>query len=80
MWEADDSVDLWADAVPDRGGGVDGGHEHELGPVVGRLVQQGVVDLGLVEAVRDEVLLIDARLTGDGEDGKRRDGMGDLDV
>ena len=63
-----------------RGRGVDGGHEHELGLVVGRLVQQRIVDLCLVEAVRDEVLRIHPSGLGDLLDGPRFNGMGNLDV
>ena len=63
-----------------RRGGVDGGDQHQLGVVVRRLVQQRVVDFGLVESVRDDVLPIDACFASDLGDGKRLDGMCNLDV
>ena len=63
-----------------RGRGVDGGHENELSLMVTRLVQKRVIDFGLVEAVRDEVLGDDAGRLGNLRDRPRLNGMGDFDI
>ena len=48
-----------------RGGGVDGGHQHQLavGPVA-QPVDQGLAQLGLVVAVGLQLLLLDAQFPG----------------
>ena len=62
------------------GRGVDGGHEDELGLVIGRLVEQRIVDLSLVEAVRNQVLYVDTGVLSHLGNGQRRDGTCDFDV
>ena len=60
--------------------GVDGGHEDELGLVISWLIKQRVVDLSLVEAVRNQVLYVDTGVLGHLGNGQRCDGTCDFDV
>ena len=62
------------------GRGVDSGHEDELGLMISWLVEQGVVDLSLVEAVRNQVFYVDAGVLGNLGNGQRRDGTCDFDI
>ena len=59
---------------------VDSGHEDELGLVISRLVEQGIIDLSLVEAVRNQVLNVDAGVLGHLGNRQRRDRTCDFDV
>ena len=63
-----------------RGRWVDSGHEDELGLVISRLVEQRIVDLSLVEAVRNKVLNVDAGVLGHLGNRQRRDRTCDFDV
>ena len=60
--------------------GVDGGHEDELGLVISWLIEQRVVDLSLVEAVRNQMLYVDAGVLSHLGNGQRCDGTCDFDV
>ena len=60
--------------------GVDGGHEDKLGLVIGRLVEQGIVDLCLVKAVRNQMLNVDAGVLGHLGNRQRRNRTCDFDV
>jgi hypothetical protein len=60
--------------------GVDGGHEDKLGLVISWLVEQGIVDLCLVKAVRNKVLNVDAGVLGHLGNRQRRDRTCDFDV
>ena len=60
--------------------GVDGGHEDELGLVISWLVEQGIVDLCLVKAVRNQVLNVDAGVLGHLGNRQRSNRTCDFDV
>ena len=63
-----------------RGRGVDSGHEDELGLVISWLVEQGVVDLCLIKAVRNQMLNVDAGVLGHLDNRQRRNRTCDFDV
>ena len=60
--------------------GVDGGHEDKLGLVISWLVEQGIVDLCLVKAVRNQMLNVDAGVLGHLGNRQRRNRTCDFDV
>ena len=62
------------------GRGIDGGHEDKLGLVISWLVEQGVVDLSLVKAVRNQMLNVDAGVLGHLDNRQRRNRTCDFDV
>ena len=62
------------------GRGIDSGHEDKLGLVVGRLVEQRIVDLCLVEAIRNQMLNVDAGVLGHLGNRQRRNRTCDFDV
>ena len=63
-----------------RGRGVDSGHEDKLGLVISWLVEQGIVDLCLVKAVRNQMLNVDAGVLGHLGNRQRRNRTCDFDV
>ena len=62
------------------GRGIDSGHEDKLGLVISWLVEQGIVDLCLVEAVRNQMLNVDAGVLGHLGNRQRRNRTCDFDV
>ena len=62
------------------GGGVDGGHQHQLAVGLLDLPQQGIVHLRLHIAVQLQIFFIHAGGPGDLRDGLRGAGLGDLNV
>ena len=63
-----------------RGRGVNSGHEDKLGLVISWLVEQGVVDLCLIKAVRNQMLNVDAGVLGHLGNRQRRNRTCDFDV
>ena len=63
-----------------RGRGVDSGHEDKLCLVISWLVEQGIVDLCLVKAVRNQMLNVDAGVLGHLGNRQRRNRTCDFDV
>ena len=62
------------------GRGIDSGHEDKLGLVISWLVEQGIVDLCLVKAVRNQMLNVDAGVLGHLGNRQRRNRTCDFDV
>ena len=62
------------------GRGVDSGHEDKLGLVISWLIEQGIVDLCLVKAVRNQMLNVDAGVLGHLGNRQRRNRTCDFDV